>query len=64
MSIGVVYYWIEHNALPARRINGGSPLWITLDAQKEKELSDWVRHSSRIGKEPQGTRRQIVAGAL
>jgi DNA invertase Pin-like site-specific DNA recombinase len=63
VSIGVVYYWIEHNGLPARRTNCGSPLWITLDTQKEKEFSDWVRQSARIGK-PQESRRQIVAGAL
>jgi len=44
----VVYYWISRKVLPARRLNPGSPYWITLDAQKEKELERWVRESSRI----------------
>jgi len=48
VSIGVVYYWIERGVVQARRIHRGSPYWIKLDASKEKELSEWVRNSSRI----------------
>lgn len=44
----VVYYWISRNVISARRLNEGSPYWITLDAQKEKELKRWVRESSRL----------------
>jgi len=45
---GVVYYWIEHNVIHTRRLNGGMPYWITLNAEDEKKLRDWVRNSSRI----------------
>src|SRR6266705_1099852 len=45
---GVVYYWIEHNVIHARRLNGGMPYWITLNAEDEKKLRDWVHNSSRI----------------
>jgi DNA invertase Pin-like site-specific DNA recombinase len=64
VSIGVVYYWIARKVLPARRINCGSPWWITLDTQKEEELNNRVRNSLRIGKRSQESQRQIVAGAL
>jgi hypothetical protein len=44
----VVYYWIEHGIIRSRRINSGTPHWITLcDADKEK-LQEWVRSSRRI----------------
>jgi hypothetical protein len=45
---GVVYYWIKQDLLEARRINRGSPCWIVLDAEKKKELNQWVRQSTRI----------------
>jgi DNA invertase Pin-like site-specific DNA recombinase len=45
---GVVYYWIDRGVLTARRLNRGSPCWITLSAGKEQELSEWVGQSSRI----------------
>jgi len=48
VSDGVVYYWIEHNVIQARRLNPGMPCWITLTAADERELRDWVRNSSRI----------------
>jgi DNA invertase Pin-like site-specific DNA recombinase len=44
----VVYYWIEHAILPARKLNAGSPHWITLNETDEQKLRDWVRNSSRI----------------
>ena len=44
----VVYYWIQRRVITARRINRGSPYWITVDTQKEKELSEWVCNSGRI----------------
>jgi len=48
VSAGVVYYWIEHRVLAARRLNEGMPYWITLNAADEQTLRDWVRNSSRI----------------
>lgn len=45
---GVVYYWIEHRLLTARRLNEGRPYWITLTAAEEHKLRDWVHNSSRI----------------
>jgi len=48
VSPGVVYYWIANNVITARRLNQGSPYWITIAAQKERELEKWVRESNRI----------------
>jgi len=48
VSPNVVYYWVERRVIHARRINKGSPLWLTMDAHKERELFEWVRNSSRI----------------
>jgi DNA invertase Pin-like site-specific DNA recombinase len=31
----VVYYWMERNHIPSRRINGGTPRWITLTPEKK-----------------------------
>jgi len=48
VSRHVVYYWIERGIVKARRLNRGSPYWITVDQEKEHALRDWVRNSSRI----------------
>lgn len=48
VSPGVVYYWIAHKIISARRLNNGSPYWITINSQKERELEKWVRESNRI----------------
>jgi DNA invertase Pin-like site-specific DNA recombinase len=48
VSSGVVYYWIGQKILTARRLNHGSPYWITIHPQKEQELRKWVRASKRI----------------
>ena len=45
---GVVYYWIANKIITARRLNHGSPYWITIDPQKKRELETWVRESNRI----------------
>lgn len=47
---GVVYYWIERGLIPVRRRNRGSPCWLTLSPEKEQELREWVRSSTRIRK--------------
>jgi hypothetical protein len=48
VSPGVVYYWIERNIVTVRRTNNGARCWITLDADRERELSEWVSQSNRI----------------
>jgi DNA invertase Pin-like site-specific DNA recombinase len=48
VSPNVVYYWIGRNVIRARRLNTGTPYWITLDEADEQKLRDWVRHSCRI----------------
>jgi DNA invertase Pin-like site-specific DNA recombinase len=47
---GVVYYWIRRDIVSARRVNQGSPCWITMDSAKEEELREWVRTSTKIQK--------------
>jgi DNA invertase Pin-like site-specific DNA recombinase len=59
---GVVYYWIERGHLPARRLQTGSPYWITLGAEKEAELRTWVANSNRI--KPSQTKNATVSGAI
>src|SRR6266702_1076578 len=44
----VVYYWIQRSLLKARKLNAGSPYWITLNETDEQKLREWVRNSSRI----------------
>lgn len=48
VSHGVVYYWISRKIITARRLNQGSPHWITIDQQTEKELEKRVQESNRI----------------
>jgi hypothetical protein len=48
VSHGVVYYWIANKIITARRLNNGSPYWITIPPEKERELEKWVRESNRI----------------
>jgi DNA invertase Pin-like site-specific DNA recombinase len=50
VSQGVVYYWIERAQVQVRRLNAGSPYWITLNEIDEEKLREWVRNSSRINK--------------
>jgi len=47
VSPGVVYYWIEHGVVRARRLNKTMPYWIALDAAEEQKLREWVHNSSR-----------------
>lgn len=48
VSHHVVYYWISQSMISARRLNHGSPLWITLEPEKSEALENYVRESSRI----------------
>jgi Recombinase zinc beta ribbon domain len=44
----VVYYWIEHGVIQARRLNSGAPYWITVREGDEQKLRDWMRSSRKI----------------
>jgi hypothetical protein len=59
----VIYYWIERRLLHARRLNGGMPYWITLNAADEEKLRDRVRSSGRI-RNDQASRNCADGGAL
>jgi len=48
VSAGVVYYWIDRSLIQGRRLNSGTPYWITLSASDEQKLRDWVLNSGRI----------------
>ncbi|MEE9204750.1 MAG: recombinase family protein [Nitrospirales bacterium] len=48
VSPNVVYYWIERSVIDARKLNNGSPWWITIDRCKERELREWVGNSTKI----------------
>jgi DNA invertase Pin-like site-specific DNA recombinase len=48
VSPNVVYYWINRGIIQARRLNAGTPYWITLDKADENKLRDWVCSSRRI----------------
>jgi DNA-binding transcriptional MerR regulator len=48
VSPNVVYYWIDRSVIRARRLNAGTPYWITLDEADEQKLRDWVHNSCRI----------------
>jgi hypothetical protein len=64
VSPHVVYYWIGRKLLPARRLNQGSPYWITLHADTQHRLDDWVQNSPRIQKQKGRSQRPIVRSAL
>src|SRR6516225_1070207 len=61
VSPNVVYYWIDRGIIEARRLNAGSPYWITLNATDEQKLRDWVRNSCRI---QMTSSAQLEEGAL
>ena len=61
VSPNVVYYWIDRGIIQTRRLNAGSPYWITLNATDEQTLRDWVRNSCRIQMK---SSTQLQAGAL
>ena len=63
VSANVIYYWIDRKIVKARKLNAGSPWWITLDNQTEDKLQRWVKDSPRIEKARRSQRR-IAGGAL
>ncbi len=50
VSRHVVYYWIKRKHITARRLNHGSPYWVTIDTQKVLQLTEWVENSTKIKK--------------
>jgi hypothetical protein len=65
VSRGVVYYWIAHGIVAARRINPSSPYWLTIDDSKEKELGEWIANSPHLPVKTHSTSpTQIVEGAV
>lgn len=48
---GVVYYWAKRGIIESRRLNGGSPVWITLDDAKMQELRNRVSRSCKMQKQ-------------
>jgi hypothetical protein len=52
VSHGVVYYWIEHQHLSARKLGPGLPLCIKLSPETETQLQNWVASSNRIKQPP------------
>jgi DNA invertase Pin-like site-specific DNA recombinase len=61
VSENVVYYWIQHALVQARKLDGGSPYWITLNEVDEQKLRDRVLNSSRIHT---SSSTQLEEGAL
>ena len=61
---GVVYYWIERAHVQARRLNAGSPYWITLNATDEQRLQNWVHNSKRIHPQASTSPNPTKGGAL
>ena len=51
VSRHVVYYWIERKLISARRLNNGTPYWITIDSQKANTLSTLVKNSTKMQKQ-------------
>jgi excisionase family DNA binding protein len=62
VSLHVVYYWIEHHVVQARRPPGGARYYISLDPEKERELAQWVAESGRIPK--RGSLNHTAGGAV
>jgi DNA invertase Pin-like site-specific DNA recombinase len=46
----VVYYWIQHGVIQARRLDSGTMYWIKVSETDEQKLQDWVRNSRKIQK--------------
>ena len=60
ISIHVVYYWIERGLIEARKLKAGLPYWITISSEKEQELLEWVRRSSKIRNDSRGHSETVL----
>ena len=57
----VVYYWIEHGVIQARRLNPGMPYWITLNEHRRTEAS---RLGTQLMQNSAGILKAIGGSAL
>lgn len=65
VSMYVIYYWIQTNLLPARKINGGSPYLITVTPEKEKEIRDRINNSTKLqNQRVRNPQPELSGGAL
>ena len=48
VSRGVVYYWINRDLVPARRLGDGHPYWLAITEETSVKLQRWVKTSHRI----------------
>jgi DNA invertase Pin-like site-specific DNA recombinase len=55
VSHGVVYYWVEHKQLAARKLGPGFPIYLKLNPETETQLQNWVASSKRIKPLPSPT---------
>jgi DNA invertase Pin-like site-specific DNA recombinase len=65
VSRHVVYYWIERQHIPARKLATpkGVSWFLTIDPETAQRLRQWVEQSARIAKAPT-SQNPIVGGAL
>lgn len=48
ISTHMVYYWIERGVLTARQLRSNAPHWITLSAEKTRELRSRIKTSVKL----------------
>jgi len=63
VSPDVVYYWIEHNVVSARKPDGAQ-YYVVLDPEKEKELAHRVAQSVKIHRNGDGSLNHAAGGAV
>jgi len=51
VSTNVVYYWIKCKLIDARKLNKGSPYWVTIDSRKEQALFDRIGNTTKINRQ-------------
>jgi hypothetical protein len=64
VSPNVVYYWIEHHMVSARRPDGMHYYYIALDPEKEKVLADLVAQSVKMHRKVNGSLNHAAGGAV
>jgi hypothetical protein len=64
VSPDVVYYWIEHNVVSARKPDGAQYYYVVLDPEKEKELVHRVAQSVKIHRNGDGSLNHAARGAV
>jgi hypothetical protein len=64
VSQHVSYYWLNRGVVTGRRRRPGGLIWITLTAEKERELVAWVANSKRIAKVKPNSPNAVARGAI